>query len=147
MLGLVIGDGGDVVRIDGEELVQASTVMATVTKGASILLSMIITINAASAKCWSKVPSELWHKTYVWLKLLCQNSHGPARVTLGDGNPSARAPKPFLWPRVALSTTLGQKKTPLRPGRGLLQNRRVLTAPPRGESVAERGQNAAARWL
>ena len=48
MLGLVIGDGGDVVRIDGEELVQASTVMATVTKGASSLLSMIITINAAA---------------------------------------------------------------------------------------------------
>lgn len=51
MLGLVVGDGGDVVRIDGEEPVQETTVMATVTEGASSLLSMIITINAASPSC------------------------------------------------------------------------------------------------
>src|ERR671918_1318789 len=40
---------------------------------------------------------------------------------------------PFLWPRVAPSATLGKKKTPLRPGRGLLRDRRLLTAPPPGE--------------
>jgi hypothetical protein len=55
MLGLVVGDGGEVVRIDGEELVQASTVMATVTKGASSLLSMIITINVASPTCRARM--------------------------------------------------------------------------------------------